>query len=135
MKAPTNLSHKPIISVNDYEKFEPHYPNTTDVRALSIGKAQYNQNDISLKVWRHTKQKWSRQSEELPVHRNIDLTLLFVSSLLKSPNSQTSQTSLNEEITNEKGVKDIHNYYQNNKKHIDKQLIELKKSIENLLKI
>ena len=115
MKAPTNLNHKPIISVNDYEKFEPNYPNTTDVRALSIGKAQYNQNDISLKVWRHTKQKWSRQSEELPVHRNIDLTLLFVSSLLKSPNSQTSQTSLNEEITNEKGVKDIHNYYQNNK--------------------
>ena len=135
MKAPTNLNHKPIISVNDYEKFEPNYPSTTDVRALSIGKVKYNQNDISLKVWRHTKQKWSRQSEELPVHRNIDLTLLFVSSLLKSPNSQTSQTSLNEEITNEKGVKDIHNYYQNNKKHIDKQLIELKKSIENLLKI
>ena len=46
MKAPTNLNHKPIISVNDYEKFEPNYPNTTDVRALSIGKAQYNQNDI-----------------------------------------------------------------------------------------
>lgn len=135
MKAPTNLNHKPIISVNDYEKFEPNYPSTTDVRALSIGKAQYNQNDISLKVWRHTDQKWSRQSEELPVHRNIDLTLLFVSSLLKYPNSQTSQTSLNEEVTNEKGLKDIDNYYQNNKKHIDKQLIELKKSIENLLKI
>ena len=55
--------------------------------------------------------------------------------MLKYPNSQTSQTSLNEEVTNEKGLKDIDNYYQNNKKHIDKQLIELKKSIENLLKI
>ncbi len=135
MKAPTHLNHKPIISVNDYEKYEPNYPSKTDVRALSIGKAQYNENDISLKVWRHTDQRWSRQSEELPVHRNIDLTLLFVGSLLKSSNSQTSQTILNEEVTNEKGLKDIHNYYQNNKKHIDKQLIELKKSIENLLKI
>ncbi len=55
--------------------------------------------------------------------------------MLKTADSQNSSTSLNKEITNEQGVKDIQNYYQNNKKHIDKQLLALKKSIENLLKI
>lgn len=135
MKAPTNLSHKPIISVNDYEKFEPDYPAKTDVRALSIGIAQYNQNGISLKVWRQPDIKWSRQSEELPVHRNIDLTILFVSSVLQAQKLTTSNSSLNAEITNEENVEKIAQFYNDNKVHIDKQLIELKKSIENLLKV
>ena len=26
--------------------------------------------DISAKVWRHTGEKWSRQSEEMPLHRD-----------------------------------------------------------------
>ena len=32
--------------------------------------------DISAKVWRHTGEKWSRQSEELPLHRVLDLAIL-----------------------------------------------------------
>ena len=32
--------------------------------------------DISAKVWRYTGEKWSRQSEELPIHRVIDLAIL-----------------------------------------------------------
>jgi hypothetical protein len=134
MKAPKNLRHKPIISVNDYEKFEPTYPNKTDVRALSIGKAQYNQNDISLKVWRETdKNKISRQSEELPIHRNIDLSILFVSSLLKTEKLINSKTRLNEEVVNELELQKIHEYYLTNKIHIDNQLNELKKIIDILL--
>ena len=34
--------------------------------------------DISAKVWRYTGEKWSRQSEELPLHRVIDLAILIV---------------------------------------------------------
>jgi hypothetical protein len=33
--------------------------------------------DISAKVWRHTGGKWSRQSEELPLHRALDLAILI----------------------------------------------------------
>jgi hypothetical protein len=33
--------------------------------------------EISAKVWRHTGGKWSRQSEELPLHRALDLALLI----------------------------------------------------------
>ena len=32
--------------------------------------------DISGKVWRHTGEKWSRQSEELPITRILDLAIL-----------------------------------------------------------
>ena len=48
------------------------------VRAL--GLAQWNDRgkvDISAKVWRYTGEKWSRQSEELPLHRVLDLALLI----------------------------------------------------------
>ncbi len=55
--------------------------NNTDVKALSIGTAQYDFDEISLKVWRHTGIKWSRQNEELPLHRNIDLNILLIASL------------------------------------------------------
>lgn len=85
MDAPQHLSHKPIISVSDYDKVDGKYANATDAMALSIGLAQYDRSDISLKVWRYTNdEKWSRQSEELPVHRNLDLTILFLTSLLIS---------------------------------------------------
>ena len=48
MESPKNLSHKPIISVNDYDKIDAQYRTNTDVRALSIGTAQYDKNEISL---------------------------------------------------------------------------------------
>ena len=34
--------------------------------------------DISAKVWRNTSGKWSRQSEELPLHRVLDLVILVL---------------------------------------------------------
>lgn len=32
--------------------------------------------EISAKVWRYTGEKWSRQSEEMPLHRVLDLAIL-----------------------------------------------------------
>ncbi len=51
MKSPKHIQHQPIISVNDYDKIDALYANHIDVKALSIGKAQYDNNQISLKVW------------------------------------------------------------------------------------
>ena len=48
-------------------------------QGLSLGLAQWNDRgkvDISAKVWRYTGEKWSRQSEELPLHRVLDLAIL-----------------------------------------------------------
>jgi len=85
MKIPTSLKHKPIIVSEDYERVDGRYANHSDAKGLSLGLAQWNDRgkvDISAKVWRHTGEKWSRQSEELPMHRVLDLALLICRSKL-----------------------------------------------------
>ena len=79
MEIPTNLKHKPVITVENYSQIDGRNAYDTDAQGLSLGLAQWNERgrvDISAKVWRHTGGKWSRQSEELPLHRVLDLAIL-----------------------------------------------------------
>lgn len=82
MRIPTNLKHKPVIEVTDYEHIDS--PNGYEpAQGLSLGLAQWNDRgkvDVSAKIWRHTGEKWSRQSEEMPLHRVIDLAILIARS-------------------------------------------------------
>lgn len=85
MKIPENLKHKPVIKVEDYDTVDERYALHTDAKGLSLGLAQWNDRgkvDISGKVWRHTGEKWSRQSEELPLSRILDLAILVAQSSL-----------------------------------------------------
>jgi len=80
VKIPTNLKHKPVIIAEDYGNIDGRSAYKTDVQGLSLGLAQWNDRgkvDISAKVWRHTGERWSRQSEELPFHRVLDLAILI----------------------------------------------------------
>lgn len=80
MRIPTSLKHKPVIVSEDYENIDGRKAYKTDAKGLSLGLAQWNDRgklDISAKVWRYTGEKWSRQSEELPMHRVLDLALLI----------------------------------------------------------
>lgn len=79
MKIPTTLKHKPVIVADNYANVDGRYAYNTDAKGLSLGLAQWNDRgkvDISAKVWRYTGEKWSRQSEELPLHRVLDLAIL-----------------------------------------------------------
>lgn len=79
MKISTTLKHKPVIVSENYENVDGRYAYNTDAKGLSLGLAQWNDRgkvDISAKVWRYTGEKWSRQSEELPLHRVLDLAIL-----------------------------------------------------------
>ncbi|NLY62121.1 MAG: hypothetical protein GX054_11560 [Clostridiales bacterium] len=79
MKIPTNLKHKPVIVSENYENVDGRYAYKSEAKGLSLGLAQWNDRgkvDISAKVWRHTGDIWSRQSEELPLHRVLDLAIL-----------------------------------------------------------
>ncbi len=83
MKIPSELKHKPVIVSEDYDRIDGRKANNSDAKGLSLGLAQWNQRgkvDISAKVWRYTGEKWSRQSEELPLHRVLDLAILIVKS-------------------------------------------------------
>ena len=85
---PNNLSHRPVIKVENYDLLEEKYD---DARGLSIGFSQWSDTDISAKVWRYTGRQWSPQSEELPLSRVIDLAILIC---------QTYETIKNNSIKN-----------------------------------
>jgi hypothetical protein len=81
LKIPTSLKHKPVIVCENYENVDGKYAYHSDAKGISLGLAQWNDRgklDISAKVWRHTGGKWSRQSEELPLHRVLDLAILVL---------------------------------------------------------
>lgn len=80
MKIPTELKHKPVIVAENYENVDGRNAYASDAKGLSLGLAQWNDRgkvEISAKVWRHTGEKWSRQSEELPLHRALDLAIFI----------------------------------------------------------
>jgi hypothetical protein len=85
VKIPTTLKHKPVIVSENYENVDGRYAYNSDAKGISLGLAQWNDRgkvDLSAKVWRHTGQKWSRQSEELPLHRVLDLAILVCRTVL-----------------------------------------------------
>lgn len=80
MKIPVTLKHKPVVVSENYENIDGRKAYDTDAKGLSLGLAQWNDRgkiDVSAKVWRYTGEKWSRQSEELPMHRVLDLAILI----------------------------------------------------------
>ncbi len=84
MKIPTTLKHKPVIVSENYDEVDGRYAYHSDAKGLSLGLAQWNDRgkvEISAKIWRHTGEKWSRQSEELPLHRALDLGILVCRAL------------------------------------------------------
>jgi len=81
MKVPQGLKHKPVVVVDGYDAIDGRYSGPdTDAKGLSIGLAQWSDRrrypEVSAKIWRYTGEKWSRQSEELPLHRVLDLAIL-----------------------------------------------------------
>lgn len=84
MQIPTQLKHKPVIVCENYENVDGRFAYQSDSKGLSLGLAQWNDRgrvDSSAKVWRYTGEKWSRQSEELPLWRVLDLAILVARSM------------------------------------------------------
>lgn len=76
---PRNLEHRPLYAM-PYQPFDGKYIGDTDARYLSIGISQWSREDVSLKIMRYASQ-WSRQAEELPLHRVVD-TSIFLAKVL-----------------------------------------------------
>lgn len=97
---PLWLKHRPLFMM-PYEPFDGPHASDTDAKYLSVGIAQWNEGDdqeLSAKVWRYSPQKWSRQSEELPLHRVVDLCLFILITLVNKnqhiePHTFTNQNS------------------------------------------
>jgi len=68
-----------------YQAFDGPYVPNTDVQFVTVGIAQYDPDEISVKTMRHTGTKWTRQAEELPLHRPIDMTLFLAKVIFDAP--------------------------------------------------
>ena len=155
-KAPWDLKHKPLYSVDYYGEIDGHYKEGTDVQALSFGRAQWLDKDDdfvpSLKVWRMVNERWSRQSEELLITRVIDLNILLLSILNNDdsddiPNPFGQMTKCNVKISKcydeSKGENDKYKrrfdaikndtkkYFAEHKSDIDEHLMRLKIQLDN----
>ena len=137
MEAPKHLKHQPLVSVDHYDPMDGQYANDTDAKALSIGYAQYNkpglspeQREISLKVWRMGDRGWSRMSEELPIHRNLDLTILLLNVLL---GDETNSAAPGWKVSGEEWEKEeIRKYYREHIEILEPRLKEIKKLLTKM---
>ena len=143
---PKNLSHCPL----KYVKYCDHdgiYAGDTDAQFLSLGISTWDNQELSLKVWRKKDENssWSRQSEELPLHRAIDLTMLLVTEMLhedkieftcKDSNKELIEIQKNKEVDRLKKIKNLDDYFNSNKDNevmIKYRLRALKLKIDKLL--
>lgn len=105
MKVPTYLKHEPVFGIEGYNRMDGIYVGSSDAPCLSIGIAQWNQRgsqDISAKIWRNNGSEsndyeggnWSRMSEELPLHRNLDLTI-FICEVIDMLKNGANNKSIN----------------------------------------
>lgn len=121
MDIPVNLKHKPVVAV-EYETIDSE-ANAGDAMFLSIGKATWDNSVFSVKVWRQLKNgSWSRQSEDLPLWRLLDMTILLISQIMNK------QCSLNPEILKPDELKSLHSYLKDLNKdgYIDRRIDEIK---------
>ena len=72
MSFPEQIAHKPVFAL-PYNAHDPRQPGDSDVQWLSVGWSQWDDDEPSAKVVRFSGERWSRQSEELPLARLIDL--------------------------------------------------------------
>lgn len=80
---PRYLKHRPVVLL-PYAEHDGDDAGDTDCKWLSIGWAQWNSRTLSVKTLRHTGERWSRQSEELPLHRCLDAALLIAATVAQA---------------------------------------------------
>lgn len=122
-KAPTWLSHTPVVTV-DYETKDAQ---AGDAKFLSLGRSTWNDEDFSAKIWRWSEdaERWSRQGEEIPLWRVLDLATLLVAEIVgeKSALDEFAQ------LPNEVGA--LKDYINDNMVVLEPRLAELKRLLNS----
>ncbi|MFB9328752.1 DUF6530 family protein [Paenibacillus aurantiacus] len=84
MNIPDTLNHKPVVVAEHYDQVDGRNAGRLDAKCLSLGltaESGPRQAELSAKVWRYTGDALSTQSEELPLHRVLDLAILICRSM------------------------------------------------------
>ena len=88
MPALKDLKPRPGVLL-PYAAHDGMYAGATDCGSLSLGWAQWDSRTLALKTLRHTGARWSRQSEELPLHRILDEALLIAAAVGQGKGAQS----------------------------------------------
>lgn len=84
MNIHASMNHKPVIVSDNYGEVDGRFADATEVRALSLGLSQGNeegQANVAARVWRDATEQATEPSLELPIHRILDLSILVCSAL------------------------------------------------------
>ena len=94
-----------------------------DAYFMDIGQSTWNKEDYSAKIWRWANKGkcWSRQGEELPLSRVLDLAILVIAAV----NGETSM--LGEYFQNEDQKESLNKHIGDNMQILKPKLDELKK--------
>jgi len=89
---PQHLSHKPVYALpyhrlDTVPTLDPNANDGEDMRWLSVGISQWSDEQVSIKAMRNDN-GWSRQSEELPLHRSFDMALFAAMVLFNTNGNQ-----------------------------------------------
>lgn len=127
---PTWLKHKPIVACN-YEDHDYY----GDALFLSLGRAQYDvENDLAVKIMRWTGEKWSRQSEELPISRVFDCSLILLSTIkaLQSKGNEIDNCYLHPQFIKEDEIGFVSDTIENHKEHLMLTMKEMKNLLNSI---
>lgn len=132
VSVPVHLKHKPIYAINDYEAIDGTYKSASDVKGLSIGKAQWSDKRFvaAVKVWRRKNGRWSRQSEETTVTRALDMATLVVKVMGSACKGQAitpintihSTVTVDAMTTDAALISELEHFLQSNRSDIDAHL-------------
>lgn len=119
------LKHKPIYSC-DYSQVSPN----SDLKYITVGRAQWdNKDSVSIKSFRESNGHYSRMSEEIPLTRLPEMTLMLLSAIratqLRRENKSTSPTYLKETFVSEE-AEFLDSQFNNHAESLHKSLTELK---------
>lgn len=126
------LAHKPIIAC-DYTSIE----SGSDARFISVGRAQYdNENAATVKIWRNSGKKWSRQSEEIPISRVSDMFLMLLNAMKESCSGvvkdQNRKSYLQEEVLKEDDLEFLRECINDDKAHLKESLTAIKDLLNSM---
>lgn len=121
MTIPLGRTHWPVI-LADYKE-DDKKAGYGDAHYIDIGQATWDKEDFSAKIWRwaSTGQRWSRQSEELPLTRVLDLAILAAAVITKK------ESVLNETCLNKDQIEALHAFVTDNMAVLGPRLVELRR--------
>ncbi|MFC0215983.1 DUF6530 family protein [Paenibacillus chartarius] len=83
MQIPSARNHKPVVVADHYDRVDGRYAGQSDASCVSLGltAGTGGKAELSAKVWINTREMLSEPSDELPLHRVLDLSILICRAL------------------------------------------------------